>query len=81
MASSLAAFLNSPAASSNGSTIQANGRTLPDISLGSLGSSFRSDDEEAAAAQQLRGQAALRSGPSRGECRIFSLGFDQEGPG
>ncbi|KAK4687765.1 hypothetical protein P7C73_g2352, partial [Tremellales sp. Uapishka_1] len=44
--SSLTALLHSPAASSNGSTIQGNARTLPDISLGSLGSSFRSEDQE-----------------------------------
>ena len=43
-ASSLTALLNSPGAS-DGSTIIA-GKTLPDISLGSLGSSFRSDDSD-----------------------------------
>jgi hypothetical protein len=44
MASSgLAALMGSPAAS-NDSTVM--GRTLPDITLGSLGSSFRSEDED-----------------------------------
>lgn len=47
--SSLAGILDSPAPSSNGSTIigsrGAGGGTLPDISLGSLGSSFHSAEE------------------------------------
>jgi hypothetical protein len=43
-ASSLHALLGSPAASASNETI--NGRTLPDITLGSLGSSFRSEDDE-----------------------------------
>jgi hypothetical protein len=43
-ASSLHALLGSPAASANDSTVL--GRTLPDITLGSLGSSFRSEDED-----------------------------------
>jgi hypothetical protein len=42
---SLTALLASPTASaSNESTVL--GRTLPDITLGSLGSSFRSEDED-----------------------------------
>lgn len=46
--SSLAGILDSPVQSSNGSTLlgQSSGRTLPDISLGSLGSSFHSADDE-----------------------------------
>jgi len=43
-ASSLTALLGSPAASASNETII--GRTLPDITLGSLGSSFRSEDED-----------------------------------
>ncbi len=62
-ASSLTALLHSPAASSNDSTIIANGKTLPDITLGSLGSSFRSDDQGG----HLNGDAReFRHGVSRG---------------
>lgn len=43
--SSLAGILDSPVASSNGSTVVGGGGTLPDISLGSLGSSFHSADD------------------------------------
>lgn len=46
--SSLAGILDSPAASSNGSTVvggNAGTSTLPDISLASLGSSFHSAQE------------------------------------
>jgi hypothetical protein len=42
-ASSLTALLASPAAS-NSSTVLA-GKTMPDVTLGSLGSSFRSEDQ------------------------------------
>ncbi|KIR75733.1 hypothetical protein I310_00430 [Cryptococcus deuterogattii CA1014] len=41
----LAALMASPATSGGDATVMANGQTLPDISLGSLGSSFKSDDE------------------------------------
>ncbi|WWD18405.1 hypothetical protein CI109_102855 [Kwoniella shandongensis] len=44
--SSLAALMASPATSGGDATVLAHGQTLPDISLGSLGSSFRSEDEE-----------------------------------
>lgn len=45
--SSLAGILDSPVASSNGSTVLGNGNstTLPDVSLASLGSSFHSAQE------------------------------------
>lgn len=43
-ASSLTALLASPNASTSNETVI--GRTLPDITLGSLGSSFRSEDED-----------------------------------
>ncbi|KAI9631943.1 uncharacterized protein MKK02DRAFT_21589 [Dioszegia hungarica] len=43
--SSLAALMQSPSTHTD-STILAHGRTLPDVSLDSLGSSFRSEDEE-----------------------------------
>ena len=62
-ASSLTALLHSPAASSNDSTILANGKTLPDITLGSLGSSFRSDDQEGQPIDNVKGG---RGGLSRG---------------
>ncbi|WVQ80511.1 hypothetical protein IAT38_002616 [Cryptococcus sp. DSM 104549] len=45
-ASSLAALMASPATSHGDATVMGNGQTLPDISLGSLGSSFKSEDEE-----------------------------------
>ncbi|EAL21033.1 hypothetical protein CNBD4090 [Cryptococcus deneoformans B-3501A] len=41
----LAALMASPATSGGDATVMANGQTLPDISLGSLGSSFKSDEE------------------------------------
>lgn len=43
--SSLTGVLDSPAPSGNGSTTVKNS-SLPDISLGSLGSSFHGDDDE-----------------------------------
>lgn len=66
-ATSLAALMQSPAYSD--STVIANGKTLPDITLGSFGSSFRSDEEEeaaAAAAAAAQGAGGARAGPSRG---------------
>lgn len=45
MAHHMAALMQTPSNQSD-STVIGHGRTLPDISLGSLGSSFRSDDEE-----------------------------------
>lgn len=42
----LAALMASPATSGGDATVMANGQTLPDISLGSLGSSFKSDEED-----------------------------------
>ncbi|ODN77571.1 hypothetical protein L202_04740 [Cryptococcus amylolentus CBS 6039] len=45
-ASSMAALMASPTTSGGDATLMANGQTLPDISLGSLGSSFRSEDED-----------------------------------
>lgn len=45
-ASGLTGLLDSPAASHNDSTILGGGKTLPDVTLGSLGSSFRSEDED-----------------------------------
>ncbi|WVO15791.1 hypothetical protein L204_103453 [Cryptococcus depauperatus] len=42
---SLAALMASPATSSGDATAMANGQTLPDISLGSMGSSFRSEED------------------------------------
>jgi len=41
----LANILDSPTLSGDDSTVH-HGRTLPDVSLGSLGSSFRSEDQE-----------------------------------
>ncbi|RSH89332.1 hypothetical protein EHS25_002444 [Saitozyma podzolica] len=61
-ATSLAALMQSPAYSD--STVIANGKTLPDITLGSFGSSFRSDEEEEAAAA-AQGAGGARAGPSR----------------
>ncbi|ORY31357.1 hypothetical protein BCR39DRAFT_89832 [Naematelia encephala] len=59
--SALTGLMQSP--SSNDSTILVNGKTLPDITLGSLGSSFRSEDEEL---RQQGEQGALgRIGSSR----------------
>ncbi|WVQ72827.1 hypothetical protein IAR50_002388 [Cryptococcus sp. DSM 104548] len=45
-ASSMAALMASPTTSRGDATLMADGQTLPDISLGSLGSSFRSEDED-----------------------------------
>ncbi|KAK8858516.1 hypothetical protein IAR55_002743 [Kwoniella newhampshirensis] len=56
--SSLAALMASPATSGGDATVLAHGQTLPDISLGSLGSSFRSEDEE-------RKEMERQSGSSR----------------
>lgn len=61
--SSLAALLHSPNVSLNDSTIMANGKTLPDITLGSLGSSFRSEDQE----NHPNGHAKAGRGVSRGK--------------
>ncbi|WVR06279.1 hypothetical protein IAU60_003309 [Kwoniella sp. DSM 27419] len=44
-ASSLAALMASPATSGGNSTLMAHGQTLPDVSLGSLGSSFKSEED------------------------------------
>ncbi|OCF33425.1 hypothetical protein I316_04845 [Kwoniella heveanensis BCC8398] len=57
-ASSLAALMASPATSGGDATVLPHGQTLPDISLGSLGSSFRSEDEDERAQQ---GGAAQRA--------------------
>jgi hypothetical protein len=63
--SSLAGILDSPGGqSSNG-----HGRTLPDISLGSLGSSFHSEDGDHPPYRRERGERGDAEGsmPSRGE--------------
>ncbi|KIR68471.1 hypothetical protein I314_00890 [Cryptococcus bacillisporus CA1873] len=59
----LAALMASPATSGGDATAMANGQTLPDISLGSLGSSFKSDDEDYVQ------QVGLSNPPSRGNRR------------
>lgn len=59
-ASSLTALLDSPAPS-NDDTILGGGRTLPDVTLGSLGSSFRSEDED-------ERRARLDRPAARGKC-------------
>ncbi|KAE8538720.1 hypothetical protein D1P53_005083 [Cryptococcus gattii VGV] len=59
----LAALMASPATSGGDATVMANGQTLPDISLGSLGSSFKSDDEDYVQ------QVGLSNPPSRGNRR------------
>jgi hypothetical protein len=70
--SSLAALLHSPAASSNDSTIIANGKTLPDITLGSLGSSFRSDDQDGHPNGDIRrGRGGVSRGGSAVEAYIL----------
>ena len=73
--SSLAGILDSPVASSNGSTVMGHGsgqRTLPDISLGSLGSSFHSDDDyhERERKHDRRGDRDEGPGASRGEYHV-----------
>lgn len=45
---------------STSSTLHPNGKTLPDISLGSVESSFRSEDEEARAQAQRDRLAGMR---------------------
>nr|KIR89442.1 hypothetical protein I308_00449 [Cryptococcus tetragattii IND107] len=59
----LAALMASPATSGGDATVMANGQTLPDISLGSLGSSFKSDDEDYVQ------HVGLSNPPSRGNRR------------
>jgi hypothetical protein len=61
--------MQSPATSSD-STIIANGKTLPDITLGSLGSSFRSEEEEEQRAHQKEDGW---SGPARGGLALPGL--------
>ncbi|WVF69243.1 hypothetical protein IAT40_004019 [Kwoniella sp. CBS 6097] len=67
--SNLAALMASPATSSGDATVLPHGQTLPDISLGSLGSSFRSEDEEeraeAAQAAAAQYEQPTQGGPSR----------------
>nr|XP_018262463.1 uncharacterized protein I303_05480 [Kwoniella dejecticola CBS 10117]OBR84621.1 hypothetical protein I303_05480 [Kwoniella dejecticola CBS 10117] len=67
-ASSLAALMASPATSGGDATVLAHGQTLPDISLGSLGSSFRSEDEEREQAERAaRANTAQNAGPSHAQ--------------
>ncbi|EIW73667.1 hypothetical protein TREMEDRAFT_26645 [Tremella mesenterica DSM 1558] len=61
--SSLAALLSSPSGE-NDSTDHPSGQTLPDISLDSLGSSFRSEDSQAEPSKQTRQRIPTSSGPS-----------------
>ncbi|WWC88754.1 uncharacterized protein L201_003667 [Kwoniella dendrophila CBS 6074] len=68
-ASSLAALMASPATSGGDATVLAHGQTLPDISLGSLGSSFRSEDEEREQAER-EARATRNDRPSRATRRL-----------
>ncbi|GFZ45294.1 hypothetical protein JCM24511_03020 [Saitozyma sp. JCM 24511] len=78
-ATSLAALMQSPAYSD--STVIANGKTLPDITLGSFGSSFRSDEEEEAAAAAAQGAGANRlQTPSSSDVPSFSTPSPQHPP-
>ncbi|WRT67702.1 uncharacterized protein IL334_004674 [Kwoniella shivajii] len=63
--SSMAALMASPATSGGDATVLAHGQTLPDISLGSLGSSFRSEDEEREEAERASRNQAGASRNSR----------------
>lgn len=66
----MAALMQSP--SNSDSTVILGGKTLPDITLGSLGSSFRSDEEDEGNVSHNIGNV----GPSRRESLALSGYFD-----